>query len=125
MSITLNTKIYNFDGHSTSGFSMYTERSAGVSTGFSPLTSKVENGNITSGAKTKIRWKLKLPVIATASDACACEGQPLRESIVDLVVTLDPKATAAERADILARLQDLVLTTEFTASVSSLVQPSA
>lgn len=125
MSITLNTKVYNYAGHTPQSLSMYTERSSGVATGFSPLTSRVEDGNIASGAKTKVRWKLKVPVIQAAESDCACPGEVLREAIVDLVVTFDPKATATERTDILDRLQDLVLTPEFIGSVTSLVQPSA
>lgn len=125
MSITLNTKVYNFAGHTPQSLSLYTERGAGVATGFSNLTSRVEDGNISSGAKTKVRWKLKVPVIQAAESDCACPGDVLREAIVDLVVTFDPKATATERTDILTRLQDLVLKTEFTASVANLVQPSA
>lgn len=125
MSIVLNTKTYNYDGFTPQALSMYTERSSGVATGFSALTARVESGNISSGAKTKVRWKLKVPVIQAEASECACPGEILREAIVDLVVTFDPKCTSAERTDILDRLQDLVLTPEFTGSVTSLVQPSS
>lgn len=125
MSITLNTKTYNYSGHTPQQLSVYTERSSGVATGFSNLTNRVEDGNNSSGAKTKVRWKLKVPVVQAAESECACPGDLLREAIVDLVITFDPRASATERTDMLDRLQDLVLTTEFIGSVTNLVQPSA
>lgn len=124
MSITLNTKVYNFAGHQLPiGQSVYVERSAGIPQGFSPLSVKVEDQN--SKGQAKVRWKLKLPTLATVDSSCACTNQVLAEDIVDIVVTLGPGSTVARRTDILTRLQDLVLKTEFTSSVTSLIQPSA
>lgn len=123
MSITLNSKVYNFAGLLAQAISTYVERSAGVPSGFSPLTSKVEDGS--SASNTKVRWKLKLPVVATSDSECACTGALLREYVVDLVVTVPPGSLAAERDDLLQRIQDLVLTAQFESSVSSLVQPNA
>lgn len=124
MSIVLNSKTYNFRGFlAPNSISNYTETSAGVPAGFSPLTAKVEDGGAKSN--TKVRWKLKLPVVQTADSDYYAAGTLLRDHIVDLVVTFAPGVLAAERTDVLDRIQDLVLTSEFTASISSLVQPSA
>ena len=66
-----------------------------------------------------------MPVLVTETTACACEGDVASEDFVDLIVTFGKGNTTARRTDVLDRLQDLVLTTEFTASVTSLLQPSA
>lgn len=124
MSIVLNSKTYNFRGFlAPNSISSYTETSAGVPAGFSPLTAKVEDGGAKSN--TKVRWKLKLPVVQTADSDYYAAGTLLREHIVDIVVTYAPGAIAAERTDVLARITDLVGKTEFTASMTNLVQPSA
>lgn len=124
MAITLNTKTYNFAGHQAPiGQSVYMERSAGIPQGFSPLSVKVEEPN--AKGQSKVRWKLKLPVLVTETTACACEGDVASEDFVDLIVTFGKGNTTARRTDVLDRLQDLVLTTEFTSSVTSLLQPSA
>lgn len=123
MSIVLNSKTYNFDGFLQTGISSYTERAGGVPSSYSPLTCKVDG--VTGNGAVKVRWKLKLPVVATEDTACTCAGTVLRNSTVDLVLTLDRGLTATERSDVLARLQDLVLKPEFTGSVSNLRQPNA
>lgn len=122
MSISLNSKTYNFSGFNQQSISQYIERSAGVPSGFSPLTVKVEDGG--AGANTKVRWKLKIPVIAVADSECACIGALMREYIVDMVVTVPAGSLAAERTDLLTRIQDLVATPEYTGSITSLLQPS-
>lgn len=124
MSIVLNTKTYSFRGFlAPNSISSYLETSGGVPSSFSNLTCKVEDGG--SKGNTKVRWKLKVPTVETASSACACPGDVLMDDYVDLVITLSPNTTAAKRTDILTRLQELVLKAEFTASVNSLTQPSA
>lgn len=123
MAIVLNSKTYTFRGFNPLSLSTYFETSAGVPSGFSPLTARVEG---TEGAgKVKTRWKLKVPVIAAEASSCACPGGTLRESIVDIVVTTDRTTTSAERTDLQARIVALVQTAEFSASVTSLVQPSS
>lgn len=124
MAITLNTKTYNFAGHQPPvNQSVYMERSAGIPQGFSPLSVKVEEPN--AKGQSKVRWKLKLPTLVTETSACACEGDVASEDFLDLVVTFGKGNTSARRADLLARLQDLVTKTEFTASLTSLLQPSS
>lgn len=121
MPITLNTKPYGFAGFTPASISQYFNRPAGPATGFSPLTVRVEDGK----ADQKIRWKLKVPVVATGDSACSCEGSVLRTDFVDIVVTVSKSSTAAERADLALRIKDLAASTEFQSSISNLVQPSA
>jgi hypothetical protein len=121
VSITLNTKVYNGNGV-IAGVSSYTERTAGVAAGFSPVTATVSVGDGT--AKSRIRWKLHLPVVATEASACACPGQAIRSSDGDINVRLDPGSTTAERTDFALRLKDLVASPEFQASIINLQQPA-
>jgi len=123
MAIVLNSKTYNYRGFNPQSISTYFETSAGVPSGFSPLTSRVE-GTDGSG-KVKTRWKLKVPIVAAVDSGCSCTGSVLREAIVDIVVTLERTATAAERTDLQARIVALVQTPEFSGSVINLVQPSS
>lgn len=123
MSITLNSHVYSYDGFTNQAISQYSDRSGGVPSSFSPLTSKVEDGS--SSSNTKVRWKLKVPVVATVDSECSCAGTLLREYITDIVITVPPGSTAAERTDLEARISDLVASPEFSASIISLVQPNA
>ena len=124
MAVTLNTKTYNFSGHQPPiNQSVYMERSAGIPSGFSPLTSKVEEQN--KAGQTKVRWKLKLPTLVAESSACACEGDVASEDFVDIVYTFGKGSTTARRTDLLTRTQDLMLKPEFTGSVINLLQPSS
>lgn len=124
MAISLNSKTYNFAGFTAPlYFTQYWERSGTYATSFSPLTVKVDA--INKAGQSKVRWKLKVPIVATESTECACVGSVIDEDIVDIVITNGKGTTSARRADILARVQALVLTSEFTGSVNNLVQPSA
>lgn len=123
MSITLNTKVYSYDGMTNQAISAFSDRSGGVPASFSPLSAKVEDGSASSN--TKVRWKLKVPVVATVDTDCSCAGTLLREYIVDLVVTVPPGSTLAERTDVLTRLQDLSVNAQFEASLEGLIQPAS
>lgn len=123
MPITLNTHVYTFDGFTNQAISQYSDRSGGVPSSFSLLTDKVESG--ASNRDTKVRWKLKLPVVAATDSECSCAGSLLREYIADIVITVPPGSTAAERDDLHDRIKDLVVTPQFEASLVNLVQSSA
>lgn len=123
MSITLNSKVYDFAGFDAQSLSNYKYTAGGIPTGFSRLTAKVDDGQ--QSANTKVRWKLKVPVVAAEDSDCACEGAMLREYIADIVITVPPGSLAAERTDLKTRLVDLVGTAQFQASITSLVQPSS
>lgn len=118
MSLTLNGKTYTARGVANA-IANWLEQSAGIAAGFSPLTGSVALKPLVS----HIKWKLVVPVIQTDADECACPGTILRTSIVDITIRFDAKATAVERADVLARTQALVLTAPFMSSVDQLVAP--
>lgn len=101
------------------GISHWWERSLGLVNAFSSLTARVAY----NPTKTVVAWKLTVPVVQGDDSACGCAGEVVRTTIVDVSVRFDRGATSAERADVLLRLQNLVLKPEFTGSVSNLVQP--
>lgn len=123
MAITLNTKAYTFRGFNAQAISQYLNTAAGVAKGFLSLTAKVDGGP--ASKDLKVRWKLKLPTVATSADACACPGEAVREIFADIVVSVPATATAAERDDMAKQLKDLTATPEFQASVKDLIAPSA
>lgn len=116
--IVVNTKTYNGTGV-ISGIGQYTERSGGIAAAFSSLTASV-----VLGVKSRIHWKLRLPVVADEASSCACPGQVVRSADADLAIRMDPGMTLAERTDFALRLKDLVASPEFQASIISLQQPT-
>lgn len=123
MAITLNTKAYTFRGFNAQAISVFLNTAAGVARGFLSLTAKIDGGP--GSDSLKVRWKLKLPTVATTADACACPGTMVREIFADIVVTVPASATQAERDDMALQLKDLTATPEFQASVKALTAPSA
>lgn len=125
MSIVLNSKTYNFAGFDQNGVSVYKETSSGVPGGFSYLTCRVSTP-ATDKADAKVMWRLTMPILAAADSSCSCEGSVLRTyRFDDGKVTIPSGSLAAERADFLARIQALVDTTQYAASINSLVQPTS
>lgn len=116
--IVLNTKTYTGGGVANS-IATYTERSSGVAAGFSPLT-----GTVRMDTKSRIQWKLGMPVIAAEASPCACPNDVVRRLDADLSIRFDPGATTAERTDFADRLKDLVNSAQFRASLISLEAPT-
>lgn len=123
MPITLNSKTYDNVGFNPNGQFVYSEKSGGVPSSFSYLTAKANSG--TGRSDSVVKWNLSLPIVATDDSACACDGNVLRTYYVRMEVTIPSGSSAAERADLLARLQELTSATQFTASITSLAQPSS
>lgn len=120
--IDLNSKTYAGIGFNQNGQSVFTEQSAGSPSGFGYLTGKVTTA--TGKTDSTVKWNLSLPVIATASSECSCVGDVLRTYYVRMEVSIPSGSSAAERADLLARLQGLVQTAQFTGSLTGLIQPT-
>lgn len=128
MAITLNSVVYNWAGFDPSSTSRWTATAGGLATSFANLTARVtiggKEGKGQVARMSKVKWRMATPVIATEASSCACAGDVLRTSYVDVAADFDPTATLAERTDILARLRALVLTAEFGNSFLNLVQPA-
>lgn len=119
--ITLNTKVYNGVGI-LNGIAQWFERSGGLAGAFSSLTASVVVGFAKS--KSRVHWKIGMPVVAAEASACACPGDAVRRLDADINVRLDSTATLAERTDFALRLKDLVATTEFQQSIINFQQPT-
>ena len=125
MSITLNSVVYNWTGFDPSGTSRWSATASGVASGFSDLTNRTTHGMASAQGKSslsKVKWLAKIPVVATEDSNCGCIGTVLRTSYFTVAADFGATATAAERADSLARLRSLVLTTEFENSWLNLAQ---
>lgn len=115
--IVLNTLNYVGNGI-LNGVSWFYERSAGIASRFSPLTNRINFGP----TKTTVAWKMVIPVaIATG---VGTEVDVYDDTIVDITVRFARDLPSTNRTDTLDRLQDLVLTSQFTDSVSNLAQAS-
>lgn len=123
MSIVLNSKTYNWSGWTPQGASSFIETSGGVPNSFSPLTAQVTLNE--SKTANRISWKLKVPYVVTEDSSCGCLGDVIDEDIVDIVVRPSRKRSAAGRTDLLARIRDLVDTSQFGNSITSLTTPSS
>lgn len=118
--LTLNTKTYTGQGI-TNGVTTYLETSAGVASGYSPLTAVVRPSS-DGKAPSRISWKLKVPVVASGL-AGVPDGTVLRFIEVDITARSAPLATAAEMTHVALAVKDLAATTVFQSSLASLVQP--
>lgn len=123
MSITLNTKVYNWGQFDPSGTGRYFNSGTGVPSSFSNLTAKVTYGQ--GGKSSRVKWRLVLPVVATEASACACPSDVLRTHYVDVTYDSPSTSSTAERTDVRLRLKDLIASPEFISSWDNLVQPSA
>lgn len=116
--IILNTKTYAGPVY-MNGLSTWTERSGTVAAAFSPLT-----GSFRFDTKSRLNWKVAVPIVAAEDSSCSCTGAVLRVSDCSISIRMDPGATTAERTDFALRLKDLVASTEFQSSIINLQQPA-
>lgn len=124
MAITLNTKVYSFSGL-VNKISTYFHRPAGPASGWSELTAQTEQGNLQSGRKSRARWKLSIPVVATETVGPYVAGEVIRVLDFDIVFRTDANALSTELSDSYLRVKDLVASPEFKATIESLAQPAA
>lgn len=102
------------------GVSWFWEKSKGIVNAFSDLTCRM---NLTKD-RSNVLWKMTVPVTVTSDSPCGCAGDVVRTTFVDISVRFARTATATERADVLARIKDLVASTHFGSSISDLALPS-
>lgn len=105
------------------GISRFVERSAGIARYFRALTSSV-NYNKTS-ERVNVKWKLVLPFPSAPEEECPCDGAvPFADTIVNIDIRVDGRASLAYREDIVDMIQSLVATTQFTGSIETLTPAS-
>lgn len=116
--VTLNSVVYSSSGTSN-GITKWVNRAGGILNSFKKLTQAFVTG---SGARklTKVTFRLELPVVATADSACSCIGALLRTSSAQIDFWVDPNASAAERADLVAQVKDLAASAAVSNAVSDL-----
>lgn len=117
--IVLNSLNYVGTGP-LNGLSYFWEKAVGILNAFSPLSVGINFGK----TNATVKWLLKVPVVKTDDTACGCAGEVVRTTYVNITMDLPRSATAAERADILARVRSLVASTQFGSSVSNLELPT-
>lgn len=116
-SMTLNTKAYTPRGTQNGISTWALAGDATFGGAVSTLTESVR-GPLGDG-KTRTRWVLSVPKNATADSPCACTGSNLGTGKADIVIDIPANFTAAERQDFVDRIQAMVATTVFDASVST------
>lgn len=116
--IVLNTKTYTGSGI-INAIATWVERSGGVAAAFSYLTASLR---ITD--KSRGKWKLSYPIVATVDTASAAIGDLLRTADVEISWRIDPGFTAAERTDFGLRVKDLAAHSEFQNMITNLIQPT-
>lgn len=116
--VTLNAKVYGPENIS-SGIASYVNRGTGVPSGFARLTASVKNP-VGNAATYRVRWDLKIPVVAAESSSCACVGDLLRQSIVSIDMVAARTSTTAERQEHLDQLDDLIANADFRNSFLNL-----
>lgn len=116
--ISLNGKSYSPAGV-RSGVATWFYRVLGIANGFSKLTSSLTR---TGGASRnyKTDWLLAIPVVATESNGCVCEGDVTRTAYLQILSTVSPASTTVERQELLDQLDDLVASAAFRASILDL-----
>jgi hypothetical protein len=115
--ITLNSVVYA-PGGANNGIAKWTNRSGGFGASFANVTEQMVTPP--KSTVTRIVFDLDLPIVATEDDTCACAGTLLRTSTVKISVWVPNSSTAAERADLLHRISDLVASTPFVNAVDNL-----
>ena len=127
MAFTLNTKAYAFSGIANSITSYLYKAAGGVSNAFSVVTAQVglASANSPNDAKNRVKWKLSMPAVAESASACACPGSVVSLADADITVRFTKNMTDTERTDFGLRLQELVATPEFQASLVSFPQPTS
>lgn len=120
--IVANSLNYVSDGIQN-GISRWTERSAGVLAYFRQITSSVNS--VIASKRTSVKWKIVLPFPDAEPSSCPCPGDaPSSDTIVNIDVRLDSRASAAYRTAVLTTIKDLVNGTQFASSVNDLVLPT-
>lgn len=119
MSIILNTKTYGFSGIANA-ISTFVNRDGGIAAAFSTITASLR-----FDTKVRGQWKLEVPIVAEEASSCACPGDVVKVSDLNLSFRLDKGLTTAERTDFALRVKDLVASPEFQASIINLALPAA
>lgn len=110
--LTLNAKAYGANRVDANNVAHWTERSAGVAAGYSPLSLSIVEPRGTKPGR--VGFRLEVPVVATSDSTCSCTGTVLRTISFTGYADMAGSSTDAEKTDVLARVIDFMSTTQFT-----------
>lgn len=119
VNLTLDSKVFSPDSNSV-GVAVWKNRDSGFVTGFKTATAKVTSDGSANKAVSRVRLSLKLPVIASESSTCTCEGDLLRTNQVSVDFILANASSVAERTSLLTSLKEYLATATVTALVANL-----
>lgn len=114
--IVLSSLTYTGLGFLKDGIAQFIERSAGIVSYFKTITSRVSYGP----SRITAAIKLEKPVHIDPTEGC-CTATDLTPTIVDIVVRYDKMLPATYRTATLQDIKDLVLTSQFSDLVTTLV----
>lgn len=112
--IVLNTKTYTGTGL-YNGLANWLEQSGGIAASFSRLTQ-----SLVINSMIRVKTKLVMPVVASESSSCSCEGDVIRTADLDASIRMSPGMTLAERTDFADRVKDYFASAQFRAAVITL-----
>lgn len=115
--IVLNTKTYTGTNNISQGIASWVERSLGLAALFSTVKSSLRIFD-----KVHIRWDLIQPYPQPEGAPVCCDPKDYRLGDTIIKTRLDPNLSLAERTDHADRLQALVASAQFRASIINLEQ---
>lgn len=125
--ITLNSLVYVGQGL-LNGIATWINSASGIVSSFNRLSARVRIPQRVSAADqySTVKWQLELPWDGgVPAGTCPCTGDwAFSPSLITVNARFDARCPQTVRDAALASLKDLVLKAEFSASVSSLTQPS-
>jgi len=115
--VTLNSVVYTPNG-TTNGVTSWANRSGGYGNSFAYLKEKFTTP--AKGDVVRMEFDLTLPIVATTSTTCTCEGEVLRTSTVKVSIWVPANSTAAERTDLWVRIKDYMASAPVSNGVQNL-----
>lgn len=116
--LTLNTKAYAPRGNISGVASWALVGDTSFGGAVSNVTESVRGPS--KDGLYRVQFKLNLPKAADGNSSCACDGDILSYSLVNLEITVPRNFTSAERTDLYTRIKDLVSSTVVSDAVSDL-----
>jgi len=114
--VTLNTVVYYPSARTGDVGFVWIDRTSPYNAGQGTLSYTGPTSK--SGGKTKrVGFRLELPIVSTETDACACPGMIMSDSIATIYVDVDTASATVDRTDLADRIKDLVSSTVFRNAV--------
>lgn len=116
--LTLNTQVYNPRGN-ISGVAKWALVDDATFGSVSDVTESVKEP-VSGNRLYRIKFQLRVPKAASASNACSCEGDIISTGLATVEVVIPQNFTSSERTDFRTRIKDLVNDAVFTTAIDDL-----